>query len=93
MSRDPEQRFIVEWTTRKDIAEALNDYLDTTTGSPPERLEPDDDRLTDEVCEAYGKAMGHVNIFYDEPDTADAERCEANDEALKACGITLPTRT
>src|SRR5262249_30612747 len=55
MSLDANDRFIVSVVTRGGIAEVLNDHLER-----PE-FQPDDDRLTEEVCRVYAEALGELD--------------------------------
>ncbi len=54
MSLDPERSFVITRISRAEIATLLNDYLDKLAedfGAESKRFTPDDDRLTDDLCQ------------------------------------------
>ena len=48
---DPKQVFVIEMTTRKSIADDLNELLDR------KEFTPGDPRLTDKVCRKYADGL------------------------------------
>lgn len=62
---DPDQTFVVNSVTRKDIAEAINDVLDGE-GDGRREFADGDVRLTDELCRTYAALLGEC-----EGETAD----------------------
>jgi hypothetical protein len=78
--------------TREGIAEDLNEFLENGIDAPPsdERLKPDDDRLTDEICTEYARKVGETHQEgYGMIDEANYEEklAEIRVEALWACKI------
>lgn len=63
---DPKAKFIISHLTREDIAENLNEYYVDCTGKEAV-LTPDDDRLTDELCQGITDKLAEIDA-----DCADA---------------------
>lgn len=57
---DPNQVFIISAISRKQIAEDLNEFLDEQEVAG-DRLTPDDDRLTPELCREYADSLYYVD--------------------------------
>lgn len=86
MPLDPEQQFVISFFCRKGIALALNHYLDAHKCLTDDRLKPDDDRLTDEICAAYAKAHGEIDYGLGE-NAVDEAIDELEEETLRKIGI------
>lgn len=56
---DLNQLFVIKAIARYVIADELNEYLDLTANK--ERLAPDDDRLTDEICRKYAAGLAELD--------------------------------
>ena len=77
MVRDPEQLFVMNAITRKWIAENLQDcrkFCGYKHPIGPQEIAEDDDRLTDEICEAFAKAVGEIDQDFNEETQDDLER-------------------
>jgi len=86
--RDSKQLFTTNAVTREGIAEELNLTLECC--ELEERIAPDDDRLTDEICQQYADAIGGIDELDVEENVTEAEAsiCE---RILKAMGIDVDT--
>jgi len=89
---DKAKLFVVSAISREGIAEDLNEFLENGIDAPPsdERLKPDDDRLTDEICTEYARKIGETHQEgWGMIDEAEYEEKLAviMTEALAACGI------
>ena len=83
---DPKQLFVVSAITRESIAEDLNVILEVS--DVDDRLLPDDDRLTDEVCREYAKELGEIDL--DLPQFAqDEEEVLLCERVIKSIGIDI----
>ncbi len=77
MPLDRDQCFVIDSITRCEIADTANDWMDSTNTYGDVRLDLDDDRLTDEVCREYARALGDID------DDASADfRFEAETSAI-----------
>ncbi len=71
---NPEQLFIVSTVSRQDLCDEINHCLDE--GDYLEPMPPEDDRLTDELCQKYADGLHKISINH------AYDRCErAQDEA------------
>ena len=61
MPLDRDQSFVIDSITRCEIADAANDWMSSTNTYGDVRLDLDDDRLTDEVCREYARALGDID--------------------------------
>jgi len=78
---DPDGTFICSLVHRRTIAQDLNEFLEDW--ERPERFEPGDDRLTDELCAQYAKTLGDLD------DGDDEAVYDALDVILQAVGIVI----
>lgn len=90
MSRDPNQVFVIAALTREGIMESLQYVLECSEGdlkhpTGPQDLLKDDDRLTDEICQEYARALGDIDPLDSEETVSEAEH-NAAIFALKAMG-------
>jgi len=90
MSRDPNQVFVIAALTREGIMESLQYVLEYSEGdlkhpTGPQDLLKDDDRLTDEICQEYARALGDIDPLDSEETVLEAEH-NAAIFALKAMG-------
>lgn len=72
---DPKAKFTVYSVTREEIAEELNDFYNGYDEGE-NVLAPDDDRLTDEVCQAFANKLAEIDaseLTQSQHDEADAE--------------------
>ena len=89
---NPKQLFTTNTVSREQIAEDLNITLEAASYQAQsivdDRLAPDDERLTDEICRTYAEGIG--NIDTDMPnDAQEDEEAELCERILKAIGIDL----
>jgi hypothetical protein len=89
---DKAKLFVVSAISREGIAEDLNEFLDLGIDAPSsdDRIKPDDDRLTDEICVEYARKIGETHQEgWGMIDEAEYEEKLANIkiEVLAACGI------
>lgn len=86
---DPKKLFVVNAITREEIANDLNNYLDCNGAITSDRLQPDDDRLTDAICEAYSKDLGNIEteVGFATEAMVDENVCALQDRILKMIGI------
>lgn len=75
---DSKQVFIVSTITRESIAECLNQML--SCFGFEDRLEPNDKRLTDEICAEYAEELGKIDFVQGEE---EALLCERTLRAIK----------
>lgn len=88
MSRDPNERFVINAITRAQIAADLNEHIANTTGSEAEHVKPNDARLTLKICQNYADAL--ANIDEDMSETQREEACaNACHQTLQAIGIEI----
>lgn len=84
------QVFVVETTTRAQIARCLNEFLDAAgwTALPPGPLEPDDARLTDEICQAFCDALSQLDPSSDpEDESEDVYLIGVHERCLLVAGV------
>jgi len=89
MKKDPNQVFVINAVTRRDIVGDLQSIIEYTcfkhpTG--PQDISEDDDRLTDAICQDYANALSDIDESYDE-ETAEEIRNKAIVTALEAMGF------
>lgn len=93
MSRDPNQLFVINAISRNGIAEELSSIISMmqmTHHAGKIELLPDDDDLTDEICQAYASAIGNIDPSDSEEFVSDQEH-KAMLEALESMGwVELP---
>jgi hypothetical protein len=70
MPTNPEQVFVVQSVTRSEIADTINGVIQNEGWKIPE-FTPDDDRLTDEVCQSI--ADGTNEAICEVDDVVDKE--------------------
>jgi len=74
MGREQNQEFKIKTITRASIATEINNHIDIAQFTGQNELTPDDDRLTDELCQNYADFLRHsFEITNDEDDQALAE--------------------
>ena len=62
MPLNPDQEFVIDSVSRRDIAELANGYMEYTGSyGDAEAVTSDDDRLTDEVCREYARALCDID--------------------------------
>lgn len=84
---DPKKLFVVSAVSREGIAEALNEYLDDNEALTDDRLQFDDDRLTDEICEAYATGLGEIDLQDSTEAMVEEAECDLFDRVLRMVGI------
>jgi len=84
---DPEQKFVVSFFTRKDLAADLNNELEIR-GCKRE-IADDDDRLTDVLCQNYAEVIGNLNDDMPE-ELVEDNIATISLEILAAMGIEIP---
>lgn len=67
---DPEQVFVIQSMTRKEIAEAVNGVIQNESWDIP-KLTDNDPRLTDDFCESYTECLD--SGICDVDDVVDAQ--------------------
>ena len=55
MPHDPDQKFVIDVISRKEIAQSIEPYAETC-----QKVDPTDDRLTDEFCGEYANGLHHI---------------------------------
>ena len=88
MPLDPKQLFVVNAICRAGIASELSGTRECCGYKHPigpQEIAEDDDRLTDEICQAYADAIGEIDYSDSEEFTSDVEQ-NAICEALEAMG-------
>lgn len=81
MPQDPEQKFVVSVISRSDIALSIEPYTQSC-----DRVDPTDDRLTDEFCGEYANGLWQVNAdtaSMSEDTQEEAEMAWAAEMAVK----------
>ncbi len=78
---NPDQEFVAVSYSRAEIAQDLNDHMDTC-GIHVDRLLPNDVRLTDAICTRIAKELGECPL----DGYADAE-FEVHANALRRLGL------
>ena len=61
MPLDRDQSFVIDSVTRCEIADTVNNWMSSTNTCGDAHLDLDDDRLTDEVCREYARALGDID--------------------------------
>lgn len=89
MARDPKQLFVMNSCTRQDIAADLSSIAECAEYTHPSgqnTVLPDDDRLTDEICQAFADAIGYLDPSYSEEAIEEGEH-NAAIAALESMGF------
>lgn len=71
---DPQKRFVISSLSREQIAEQANELIDSLGIN--DHVQPDDDRLTDDVCQAYCDELETIVIASIEHEWTADERNE-----------------
>lgn len=88
MTRDPDQLFVMNAVTRKQIrneVEEIRECCGFKHPIDPQTVAENDYRLTDEICQAYADALGNIDVSYDE-DSAEQASHNAVCVVLEAMG-------
>ena len=88
MTRDPNQLFVMNAVTRKQIRDEVEEVRGCCGYKhpiDPQEVAENDYRLTDEICQAYADALGNIDISQSE-DSAEEESHNAVCIVLEAMG-------
>lgn len=88
MPLNPKQLFVISAISRAGVAQDLSgtqEYCGYKHPVGPQEIAEDDDRLTDEICQAYADAISEIDYSDSEEFVAQVEQ-NAICEALEAMG-------